>query len=78
MLRIRTVKPEIAKHEGLFELEEELDAPVRFAWVMLFTVCDREGRFKWRPRALESGYFTLRFSAILHACSTRGPRVAMS
>jgi len=46
------VKPEIAKHELLFDLEQETELPIRFAWVMLFTVADREGRFKWRPRAI--------------------------
>lgn len=54
MGRIRTVKPEVAKHELLYELERSTGLPVRFAWVMLPSVCDREGRFKWRPRALKA------------------------
>ena len=53
MVRIRTVKPELARHELLYELEISTGLPLRFAWVMLFTVCDREGRFKWRPRAMK-------------------------
>lgn len=54
MARIRTVKPEVAKHELLFELERQSGFNIRFAWCVLFTIADREGRFKWRPRALKS------------------------
>jgi hypothetical protein len=52
--RIRTIKPEIAQHELLFDLERETGLPIRFAWTMLFTCCDREGRFEWRPRILKT------------------------
>jgi hypothetical protein len=52
--RIRTVKPEIAQHELLFDLEKATGFPIRFAWTMLFTVCDRDGRFEWRPRILKT------------------------
>lgn len=52
--RIRTIKPEIAQHELLFDLEKVTGLPIRFAWTMLFTVCDREGRFEWRPRILKT------------------------
>jgi len=48
------VKPEITKHETLFDLEQELKMPVRFMWIALFTVCDRFGQFPWRPRALKA------------------------
>jgi hypothetical protein len=73
--RIRTVKPEVSKHELLFELEQELQAPVRFAWVMLPGQCDREGRFKWRPRSLKTDiipYDNCDFSRVLDAWVTRG------
>lgn len=75
MLRIRTVKPELASHEELFELEQETGLPIRFAWVMLFCVCDREGRFAWRPRALKTyvlPYDEIDFSRVLDAWGTRG------
>ena len=55
MARIRSVKPEVATHEGLFEMEMRSKLPVRFAWVMLWTHCDGEGRFEWRPRRLKLG-----------------------
>lgn len=75
MGRIRTVKPELAVHEGLYDLECELGAPVRFAWVMLFTACDREGRFAWRPRRLKAQilpFDDVDFSRVLDAWATRG------
>jgi len=73
--RIRTVKPELFKHEDLFELEQETGLPIRLAFVGLFTCCDREGRFKWRPRALKLDvlpYDMCDFSRVLDALITRG------
>ena len=75
MARIRTIKPEIAKHELLFELEMETGLPLRFAWAVLPSVCCREGRFKWRPRALKTDilpYDDVDFSRVLDAWLTRG------
>ena len=75
MARIRTVKPELFKHEELFELEEQTGLPIRIAFVGLFTCCDREGRFKWRPRALKLDvlpYDMVDFSRVLDALTTRG------
>lgn len=75
MARIRTIKPEIARHEKLFELEQEAGLPMRFVWAVLPTVCDREGRFKWRPRSLKLDvlpYDEVDFSRVLHAFVTRG------
>lgn len=75
MARIRTIKPEIATHEGLYDLELETNLPIRFAWCMLFTICDREGRFAWRPRALKAHvlpYDLVEFSRVLDAWLTRG------
>lgn len=75
MARIRTVKPDIARHEELFALEQETGLPMRFAWTMLFTVCDKEGRFKWRPAVLKLDvlpFDDLDFSRVLHAWLTRG------
>ena len=53
MARIRTVKPEVYRHEGLFEIEKRTGLPVRLFWIGLFAVCDREGRFKWRPGSIK-------------------------
>jgi hypothetical protein len=75
MQRIRTVKPEVARHEGLFEAERASGLPIRFAWVLLFTVCDREGRFKWRPRALKPlvlPYDEVDFEDVLGTLHRRG------
>lgn len=73
--RIRTVKPELARHELLFDAERETGLPLRFGWVMLFTVCDREGRFRWLPRRLKPDvlpYEDVDFSRVLDAWLTRG------
>lgn len=75
MPRIRTIKPELARHEGLFEIERETGLPIRFAWALLPTVCDREGRFRWRPRDLKLDilpYDEIDFSRVLDAWLTRG------
>jgi hypothetical protein len=64
------VKPEVATHEGLFDLEQATKLPIRFAWVMLWTVCDREGRFRWRPRMLKADvlpFDALDFGLVLDA-----------
>ena len=54
MSRIRTVKPELFKHDELFDAEIKHKLPLRIAFVGLFTCCDREGRFKWHPRRLKT------------------------
>lgn len=54
MGRIRSVKPELFKHGDLFDLEKATGLPIRLAWIGLFTVADREGRFKWRHRELQT------------------------
>lgn len=62
------MKPEVAKHETLFELEQRTGFPIRFLWVMLPGQCDREGRFKWRPRPMKSDllpFDALEFEAVL-------------
>src|SRR5581483_11042274 len=74
-MRIRTIKPELFSHEGLFDLERELNLPIRFAWAGLFCCADREGRFKWEPRrlgALILPFDSVDFSRVLDALLTRG------
>lgn len=73
--RIRTVKPELFRHEGLFEAEQESGLPLRFAFIGLFTVCDRDGIFRWQPRQIKLDvmpYDTHDFSRVLDALVTRG------
>ncbi len=53
MGRIRTVKPELFTHEGLFEAEDRCQLPLRLVFIGLFTCCDRAGRFRWQPRRLK-------------------------
>jgi hypothetical protein len=75
MARIRTVKPELFRHESLFEAEQECQLPLRLAFIGLFTCCDREGRFRWRPRQLKLDilpYDTVDFARVLDALATRG------
>ncbi|CAJ3303494.1 Replication protein 15 [Burkholderia pseudomallei] len=75
MGRIRTVKPELFTHEGLFEAEQETGLPLRVAFIGLFTCADREGRFKWRPRTLKLAVLPhdeVDFSRVLDALLTRG------
>ncbi len=74
MARIRTIKPELFKHERLYDLEKETGLPVRLVFIGLFTQCDREGRFEWRPRQLKTDilpYDDVEFSRVLHALATR-------
>jgi hypothetical protein len=74
MARIRTVKPEIAKHELLFQTEQETGFPIRFVWAILPTHCDREGRFKWRPTPMKTDllpYDDVDFAAVLNALVER-------
>lgn len=53
MARIRTIKPELFRHKGLFDLEQKTGLPLRIAWAGLLTVADREGRFKWQPEVIQ-------------------------
>ena len=54
MSRIRTIKPELFKHDELFDAEINHKLPLRVAFMGLFTCCDRDGRFKWHPRRLKT------------------------
>lgn len=75
MARIRTIKPEFFRHEGLFEAERETGLPLRVAFAGLWTAADREGRFKWRPRQLKLDalpFDDVDFSRVLDALTTRG------
>lgn len=54
MARIRTVKPEFFRHELLQDLEEKhgkLKPMLTFEG--LWTLCDKNGNFEWRPRQIK-------------------------
>lgn len=73
MARIRTVKPSLLKHEDLFDLEMATGMPLRIAFVGLFTCCDREGRFVWKPRTLKTDVLphdSVDFSRVLDALAS--------
>lgn len=75
MARIRTIKPDFFRHEGLFELEVASKLPIRVAFAGLWTAADREGRFKWKPRQLKLDclpFDEVDFSRVLDALATRG------
>lgn len=75
MSRIRTVKPELFKHEELFDAEIASGLPLRLAFIGLFTVADREGRFRWKPRTLKLDVLphdTVDFAAVLAALERAG------
>jgi len=75
MSRIRTVKPELFKHEALFDAEMLHQLPLRLAFIGLFTCCDREGRFRWQPRRLKIDilpYDEVDFSQVLDALAASG------
>lgn len=75
MPRIRTVKPDLFKHEELFDAERATELPLRLAFIGLFTVADREGRFAWRPRRLKADclpYDDFDFADILNGLAKYG------
>ena len=79
MSRIRTTKPEFYRHEALFEAEKESGLPLRVAYPALWTVADREGRFRWRPRELKLDclpYDDVDFAVVLAALEKAGFIVA--
>ena len=75
MARIRTIKPEFFRHLELYYLEKETGLPLRVAFPGLWTVADREGRFRWQPEVLKLDvlpFDDLDFSRVLDALLTRG------
>lgn len=51
--RIRSIKPEFFLHEKLYTAEKKSKLPLRVAFAGLWTVADREGRFKWKTPELK-------------------------
>lgn len=48
MARARMIKPAFFKHAELYEAERESGLPLRLAFAGLWTVADKEGRFRWK------------------------------
>ena len=75
MSRIRTVKPELFRHENLFDAELESGLPLRLAFIGLFTVADCEGRFLWKPRTIKLDVLPhdlIDFAYVLNALERHG------
>ena len=54
MARIRTVKPDFFRHEGLQDLERDNPGQhVMLTFAGLWTLCDKSGRFEWKPRTIK-------------------------
>lgn len=54
MARIRTIKPEFFRHEGLQDLEAASPGKyVMLVFAGLWGQCDKNGRFEWKPRTLK-------------------------
>ena len=53
MPRIRSIKPEFFKHWELYKAEKESGLPIRLAYEGLWTVADKEGRFRYVPQQLK-------------------------
>lgn len=78
-MRIRTIKPGFLSDEELWDLEDVTGIPGRIidrAYIGLWMIADREGRFEWRPRVI--GPLVLPFwekgdiSRVLDALATGG------
>lgn len=71
MSRIRTIKPEFWTDEDIVEI-----TPLsRLAFIGLWTVADREGRFRWNPRRLKVvvlPYDDIDFSSVLDELEKSG------
>lgn len=75
MSRIRTVKPDLFRHEELFDAELSSGLPLRLAFVGLFTVADCAGRFIWKPRTIKLDVLphdAVDFAAVLAALEQHG------
>jgi len=75
MGRIRTIKPEFFTHERIFDAEEATGLPLRIAFIGLWCIADREGKFRWEPRRIGVQvlpYDRVNFSDILDALQRFG------
>lgn len=53
MARIRNIKPDIFRHEALQDLESDHPgAHIILTYIALWTQCDKNGVFAWKPRTM--------------------------
>lgn len=74
MSRIRTIKPGFFKNAELYDAEAGTGLPLRVAYAGLWTVADREGRFKWKPREIKTDvlpYDNCDMAEVLNALASR-------
>lgn len=70
MGRIRNIKPQFFKDAELYDAETESGLPLRVAYAGLWTIADRKGRFRWKPREIKTDilpYDNLDMSAVMDA-----------
>ncbi len=75
MGRIRTIKPDFFKHWDLYQAEINSGLPIRLAYSGLWTVADKEGRFRCVPQQLKLEvlpYDEVDFSLVLKTLATGG------
>lgn len=75
MARIRTIKPSFFRHLDLYLLEQSSGLPIRVAFAGMWTVADREGRFRWHPEELKLDclpYDNVRFADVMNALERGG------
>jgi hypothetical protein len=73
--RRRLLSPEFLTHGGLFDAEASSGLPLRIAFAGLWTVTDRRGLFRWKPRELKLAilpYDAVDFGAVLSALESAG------
>jgi hypothetical protein len=73
MTRMRGVKPDLLRHEGLIDLEAATGLPIRLCFIGLLMCADRDGRFQWKPRTLKAEIMPhdqLDFGAVMEALAS--------
>jgi hypothetical protein len=75
MSRIRNIKPDFFKHWDLYQAEVNSGLPIRLAYEGLWTVADKEGRFRCVPQQLKLEvlpYDEVDFAAVLSILEENG------
>jgi len=75
MARTRLISPAFFKHSELYDAEITVKLPLRLAFAGLWTVCDKAGRFRWKPRDIKADVMphdALDFADVLNALHTHG------
>jgi hypothetical protein len=73
--KIRTIKPEFFTHYALYKAEADSCLPLRVAFAGLWTVADREGRFKWDPPSMKPcclPHDPIDFTEVMEVLAERG------